>query len=510
MLSPLRLSAFERYMLADDRPEYPMTFFLRLHLEGVPDRVRLVQALWRVTGRHPLLSAVVREVDGVPCWVPAVVAPGLEWGTTPSGVAPRAPLDIRRESGLRVRVDASDERATLLLEFHHVACDGIAAMQVVEDLLTAYAGEQQVPRPSLRPVVPPLLRRRQRFATTWLDRLTAAGKFLIAARGLVEFVWNRPVPLATTGRHDPQRANREHDGVPASPASISHRLNVAQTRAFQQAARMEGGTVNDLLLTEWLGTLADWQMRHGGRGRDTIRLLMPVNMRRDADEALPAANAVAMVFLDRSVRRSGDGRRLGASLRFDTGWVKRLRLGTVFLDAIGLLGCVPGALGRLLSSGRCLATAVLSNLGPQLQDLPLVDDAGLVRAGDVLLSRVDFLPPVRPETRVAVGVVTYAGRLSLTMHYDSRVVNERAARSLFARLVARVRRQGADDRLAHSGARAFPVIHLMASGGRREEEEKRGCAAAVIGQGAEAAPPVHCDGEATLSGRDACAPMGGR
>ena len=44
-LFPLPLVPFEHYMLADDRADYPMTFFMRLHFRGRFDRGRLDNAL---------------------------------------------------------------------------------------------------------------------------------------------------------------------------------------------------------------------------------------------------------------------------------------------------------------------------------------------------------------------------------------------------------------------------------------------------------------------------------
>ena len=56
---PLPLVAFERYMLADDRPEYPMTFTLTLRLAGTVDREAFEAAVDEALARHPLLVALV-------------------------------------------------------------------------------------------------------------------------------------------------------------------------------------------------------------------------------------------------------------------------------------------------------------------------------------------------------------------------------------------------------------------------------------------------------------------
>ena len=43
---------------------------------------------------------------------------------------------------------------------------------------------------------------------------------------------------------------------------------------------------------------------------------------------------------------------------------------------------------------------------------------GLVRAGDVILTGIEFFPPIRPLTRTAFGTVSYAGRITLCVNSD--------------------------------------------------------------------------------------------
>ncbi|GEM_PF-6493174 len=55
------------------------------------------------------------------------------------------------------------------------------------------------------------------------------------------------------------------------------------------------------------------------------------------------------------------------------------------------------------------------------------------------LSSLDFLSPLRPGTDVTFGVVTYAGTLSLCMHYKPHRIADVQARELFDRLVRNLR-----------------------------------------------------------------------
>src|SRR5208337_905834 len=69
--SPLPLTAFEEYMLRDDRPKYPMSIVARLRFAGQLDRQVTTEALQTVVARHPLLRAKVRKTPaGRLEWIP--------------------------------------------------------------------------------------------------------------------------------------------------------------------------------------------------------------------------------------------------------------------------------------------------------------------------------------------------------------------------------------------------------------------------------------------------------
>ena len=148
MIFPLPLTPFEEYMLADDRPQWPMSFFLRLELRGQYDPAILTSALTAALARHPLLASLLADDGGG----------GLQWVAGP-GVPPPVSfaragceldfpegrqIDLRRRIGVRVwvRSDGADEW-TLWLQFHHACCDGLGAMQFVGDVLAAYPQAEQ-------------------------------------------------------------------------------------------------------------------------------------------------------------------------------------------------------------------------------------------------------------------------------------------------------------------------------------------------------------------------------
>ncbi len=54
---PLHLTPFENYMVADDRPEYPMTFIVEFEFDGQLDPPAFEAAIDDALQRHPLLRA---------------------------------------------------------------------------------------------------------------------------------------------------------------------------------------------------------------------------------------------------------------------------------------------------------------------------------------------------------------------------------------------------------------------------------------------------------------------
>jgi len=218
------------------------------------------------------------------------------------------------------------------------------------------------------------------------------------------------------------------------PASARLTLAPRAVADLKAGAKARGATLNDLMLAELFRTVDAWN-RQAGEARP-VRLAMAINMRRGRDQAMPAANVVSMCFLDRSPRQiESDG--LQASIVAETRDIKAHNLGHAMLLVGRVLGRFRGGLRFLFKDRplwRCQASAVLSNLGQPLADSPLARDAaGRVTAGDLTLTGLELLPPVRPRTHAAFGVVTYAGKLHLTLHFDHTAMTQASADALLAK-----------------------------------------------------------------------------
>jgi len=459
MVLPLPLVPFEQYMLADDRPAYPMNFFVRLRFAGRFDRPVLDAAMSATLARHPLLTAVARRSRRGWIWEAADCLPAVQWLTCSPGESLPAlkPLDVRVEPGFRVTACEGQGRTDLILQAHHACCDGLATFAFAEDLLVSYAAAcGAAPGMTLRPFEPQLLRQRGRFGLTTGQFLSVLPKQLVGLLGARQFLMRRPEPLAPVETQDVASLQVDDSLLPSGyPASWTRQLDESQTAGLLTAARTLDVTLNDLLLHGLFLCLAKWRQRHApDRSGAWLRICVPVSLRTAALDRLPAANAASMVFLDRRPCDMNDPGRLLASIHKEMQLIKRMQLGLTFVLCLGLRRWLPGfvpaerydtltnpgGVRRKRHKDRCFSTAILTNLGTLFGRCPLADDRGRVRAGDVVLEDMDLLPPLRPLTSAAFTAWSYARRLNFTLHYDPRVLEAGHAAELLDDMIGSVQR----------------------------------------------------------------------
>jgi len=417
---PLKLTPFERYMLADDRERHPMTFTIRLKFSGDFAAGPFAEAVAAAVERHPLLAANLDLSDPhQPLWTSADdPMPYLDIG--PIDAVLEFPgserIDLERETGLRIWVRMSDEQTEIRFQFHHSCADGIAAYRLIEDVLCAYhaAIRGDVRMAEFRPLEAKRLQWRDQFGLSrwqmWLRTLPEAWGALV---GTTTFFLRRPKPLARSDRpaDDPTTRLRLLD-YPA----IS--LNEQQSKCYVAAARRFGVKLNDLLIRDLLVAGNQWNQRHGLSKFHPLRIAVPVDLRTKQDELLPACDVVAMVFLDRNLAFYPSKRHLLRTIRWETAFIKRFRLALSFVRLCSFVGRIPGGMQWLAKANRCYATAVMSNMGRPLSMAPLPWSGSQLSAGGLVLEAIESAPPVRPFTAAGFTALTYNNRLTLIMNYD--------------------------------------------------------------------------------------------
>jgi hypothetical protein len=442
MVLPLRLVPFESYMLADDRPAFPMNVLLRFRFSGRFDRPTLETAVAAAVSRHPLLAAVARRSGHRWIWEPAGCLPGVRWLDALPGEALPAlrPLDVRVEPGLQVALCEGSGRTDLILRVHHACCDAGGYMAFAEDLLAAYAIARGVsPAAALRPLRPECLEGRGRFPWTAPSLFDALARPCVALARVWRFLGHSPDPLI------PHRPAAPDDSVPSDyPAIVCRRLDVSQTAEVLAVAKGLGVTLNDLLTRDLFLALAGWRQQVvPGRQDAWLRVCIPVSLRTSAHDQLPAANVVSMVFLDRRGRDLADPGTVLKSIHDHMQRTRRFGLGPVFVRSVGVCQWLPSGLERACRPDRCRSTVVFTNLGVLFRGYPLSGEGGRVAVDDLVLQEVDVSAPLRPLTCAAFSVLSYAGSLGITLHYDSRVLAPSQAVELIDGFVDRVRRSAA-------------------------------------------------------------------
>lgn len=443
MVFPLPLVPFEEYMLADDRPAYPMNFFFRLRFTGFLDPGALDAALAAAVVRHPLLGATACREKGRRQWQPVATQPPvcrLDSGPS-AALPPVSALDVRTVPGLRLMAQEGPGRTDLTAQFHHSCCDGLGAVRFLQDLLICYLqATGSHTSAGLRALQVERLRNRGSFGLSTVGLLRLWRSQAIGLLGARQFLMRSPMPIVP---HEPQP---DATGPPANyPASCSCRLEVDESDRLAASARLAGVTVNDLLLRDLLLALEAWRQRSLKGNEGWLRVSVPMDLRTVNDRHLPAANVVSMVFLDRRAEQLADPQRLLASIHDEMQLIKRHKLNLTFVLSLRACRWMPGALRRATGGQRCQATCVLTNLGSVFKRFPQVDEEGRLHLGGAVLEEIDILAPIRPLTSAAFAVHQYAGRLGLTLHYDPRVLTAEQAAELLEGLLACVRRTAAES-----------------------------------------------------------------
>jgi len=419
----LELSQFESYFVADDRPEYPMGFFLTATLTGQLDRAAYQRATATAIARHPLLRArLTVATDGKEAWlVSDDVAPVITWidSNWPTGSAEPRPIDLRQQTGLHTWIESTAERTRIAWQFHHACADGLGAADFIGDVLIAYAQEVGCGAG---------LKFRAVDASSLPLRLThdkPEGELPPVwkiVRHLVKQIYNHfaRAPIVLQPAADVSTSQQSPE---VYPQRASFTLDEATTEALQKLAIELKASSNDLILALLLQTLAQWQQEHPGPG-EWIRLLMPTNLRKRKHIALPTCNVLGYAFIDRRPQECLSAAALVAGIAEQTGLIKRYRLGRSFLDSVAVARSLK-LLKRMVHLRRSEATAVLTNPGdltrPFQAKFPRHE--GKLQIGGLVLEELTGSPPIRPGTRLAVLATSQYGRLDLSWTTDPRHIS---------------------------------------------------------------------------------------
>ncbi|MEI8228791.1 MAG: hypothetical protein WCH77_11090 [Planctomycetota bacterium] len=444
----LPLTAFEEHMLLDDRPSHPMVIVARFDFVDDAPPATLAEAFHTTLLQEPLLTARVnRGRMGRPRWLPGAI-PQLKESRVEHGLAGNAqwtgPLPrLDPESGRVIHAEAIQHSAgwSILLAVHHAACDGLGLVGFVERWLLAADGKS-ARRPRQVSDVMAALASRGRVAASWNQFIRMLPGLAKGLEGVGQFVSRDVI------RIDPLRAELPTVGGGTArggadtwlPCIHSATLQADEVHALDQLAKAERVMVNDLLVAALMAAIGDHADACAAvvDPKAWIRIGIPMSLRTKSDFALPAANRVSMIFLDRLPGDRHDRGQLIRSVRDEMELIRSHALGHIFPLSLEAGRLLPGGLRRTPDSPKPQCTAVLSNLGRCFQRSPLADEQGCIRIGHGRLADWWIVPPIRPGTALAVATHETAGRRTVTFQFDSERICAAAAVAWPARMLDQV------------------------------------------------------------------------
>ena len=439
-LFPLHMTPFEHYMFVDDRPAHPMTFAVQLRLSGQLDQEAFTQAVTSSLSRHPLLTALIGPAKGgKDCWIKADdLKPFLNWGQLNDPIKFPAGefIDLRKETGLRIFVRHDDKNAVVTAQFHHAVCDGIGSYHYLGDLLYEYAirtGATDLPSPSDLPYARLKTRGRVSYDTDNFRR--PDGKPQRMWDEALKFMKNSNVVLKPD--HKPQpKFNASFPGIE------SHEFDKQQYKALRLAAQANSQIINDLLVEKLFLTLSQWESKSPWFSqRRHVCVMMPMNLREPKDNDISASNAVSQSFV--RYRRSDlkDGKTFRNALGNELRKLKHDRARIRFMHmTAGAYYFYPKTLKFCLDFKKCLATAILSNTGdPTKQFLTnFPKENGQLRCGNLLLTDIAGVPPMRPGTNATISIFTYRRTLKICIRCDPNQFSQEETRQLLQMYVQNI------------------------------------------------------------------------
>ena len=459
---PLPLSDFEDYMLKDDRPSHPMVFTLIAHLSGLLDRFHFTRAVNEALSCHPLLNCRIQKLTGRGwCWVAELGgSPKIDWLEQADDWMPVdhpiSPIDLRREPGLRVLVAASEDRAQVVFHFHHSCCDGAGAVEFLGEVFARYGLATVAPNeesPTIGTADVAMLTRRDDFSETRFER-SRSNRSLSQLLGKAgRLLFRRPTPIL---------AKRPIGEILSQ--SVGHSSMITQvlpkevTRCLRAIAQSLSASVNDLCLLEMLRLIGSWNRAAGDAPLNRwIRLVIPVSLRTPDHDQVPAANMVSLAFVTRKSAECDDAMSLLQSIRKQTSEALHSQEGFVFLKCVRFLRRVPGLLSLLLRTKSCFGSIILAYVGDvrRLFSGRLPQRHGKWVAGNVMIERIDGVAPIRPNTRAAMSIGTYAGEMIINLRTDRAALSQDDAADFLAQFAARLTRIAMTGRLTNDDDEAL-------------------------------------------------------
>jgi hypothetical protein len=347
----------------------------------------------------------------------------IDWGgidepiELPHGEA----IDIRKEVGLRVWIRADEQRSVFTLQCHHAVSDGIGTYQLISDWLWYYASEIGSPLDQeLSPAEPQVLRDRIRNSFNLENYHDDNGKFDTQSTKTLAWQCIKGVQPLSAPKGKAAQNQLADRAVGNFPGLCSFEFNQKVYREIRRVGEQRGQTTNELLIERLLVTIRAWNEQNGQRGRRDLCIMMPMDLRELDTRMATAANLVSYALIRRKQSECVASETLIDSLRQEMLRLKHERQRTPFMSMINYIRRFPTGIKRWLGSRRCMATAIVSNTGDPTKRflVPFPRVKGLLKVGNLTLTDIYGVPPMRSGTRLTISIFTYRRVLKICLRCD--------------------------------------------------------------------------------------------
>lgn len=447
MTFPLHCSPFEELMIAKDSLSYPCDIWVRIRFEGEFDQTIFQECWGELIRMHPLFSCRLERGLTGHRWVKTERIPDLEWiFRSPSELSYRSreykwpdPKRFNLENGHLMFpsvVDYQNGSYELVIQLHHVLCDGLGILDALEDLWTSYdrvmggASHKRLERFS-GISSEQRLATRNRFGLTWSKLLKLFPQQLVGLAGVRQFLMRSPVPLLP---HNPPQS------TPDKVSSIEAAIDEPMFRAIRACAQKNTVTVNECLAAAIFDGISEFRKdQPGAKASDWIRMMIPMDMRTSEDKKnLTACNVVGSVFLDRQPAQISDFGSLLLSINREMTLIKNNRLAFVFLLSIWMRRYIRFGRHGSTAVKRCETSVVFTNLGRVFPRSKLSRLGNGLRCGKVVLQDFSALAPLNPFTVLAMSCSEFNSVPKLQLRYCDRVVTTDEANSIMIKILGRL------------------------------------------------------------------------
>lgn len=426
-------------MLADDAPDYPMVIPVKFRLDGPLDREILEAAFQETLELSPLMTAKVEERGHKLYWIKTEPEKLIWDAPVPNLVR----INLFEGNGVRVFINASAEKAAGTLFIHHSVTDGSGLCEFFETWFKIYrlrhessnsaeSDASEIPRLSelqqQRASENARLGQRGKFGMNFFKYLLRPFQEFCGLIGTLEYFSHRPTPVGASSSQLPDLETlrkQEKKLTDDHKIELSHRqtcleFSQEETRNILKIAKRTNYKVNDMMVACMQDACQKWLANH--RPDDAhlpIRIMIPMDMRSKKNREKYVANNVSMVFLDRRPGRYKSVQHLCWYGWLEMTPIKLMKLGLTFAHLIRFYRR-RNKLDKLFRRDRCIATTILSNMGPLFTKSELVNDQSQLAAGELTLSELQIYPPVRPFTWLTSLVLTYGKKFVVNSSWCSR------------------------------------------------------------------------------------------